>query len=217
VGQGQVSRRHPVYDFDAYDDVMSANRGRNSSGYARVASPFLPALAAGLPDSDTMITLSMQRQTYQPPRSVMTHRTLIELSVAASGEANSRQILYRDEGLVEGQNCSTSLFVAPGVAFVVFNRVLYRWPVKHGAAAAGEIQPLRIAANQSAFALDAKGKTILKHTAHGGKPPYKFMIATPFEGIQIDEKSGDVTLDGAAMRPEVLRGPAAKEPPPLRP
>jgi hypothetical protein len=179
-------------------------RNPTTGGVPRI--PFSQVAAAKLPDSDTMITLSMQRQTYQPPRSVMTHRTLVELSVAASGEANSRQILYRDEGLVEGQNCSTSLFVAPGTAFVVFNRVLYRWPVKPDAAAASETRPLVFAAHQSAFALETKGKTILKHSARGGKPPYKFAIATPFDGIQIDEKSGDVTIEGAAMASEVRRG-----------
>lgn len=174
-----------------------------AGGIPRV--PYSQVASARLPGSDTMITLSMQRHSYQPPRAVMTIRTLIELSIAASGAANSRQILYRDEGLAEGQNCSTHLFVAPGVAFVAFNGILYRWPVKPDLAPAGATPPLRLAAHQSALVLDDKGKTILKHAAQGGKPPYKFTIATPFEGIQINETSGDVTIDAAAMRPEIQR------------
>jgi Protein of unknown function (DUF1559) len=171
-------------------------------------TPFDQIAAARLPDSDTLITLSMQRQTYQPPRSALTNRFLVELTVAAKGEANAHRILYRGEGLVDGQRCSTGLFVAPGIAYVVFNRVLYRWPVQPDAPAAGEAQPLRLAAHQSAFALDEKGKTILKHAARGGKLPYKFAIATPFDGMRMDEKSGDLTIDGPAMRAEALHGVA---------
>ncbi|HEV8068671.1 MAG TPA: DUF1559 domain-containing protein [Planctomycetaceae bacterium] len=161
--------------------------------------------SAKLPDSNAQITLTMRSSFRQLPGSPQTNRNRVELTVAASGDVEAKQILFSDERPAGTVDRSPGLFVAPGTAFVAFDRTLYRWRVKGDRAVVPASQPLRLAARQSAFRVEAKGKTVLKHTAKGGKTPLKFSIETPLDGIQIDEKTGDVTIDGSSLTSQAMR------------
>jgi hypothetical protein len=161
--------------------------------------------SANLPDSNVQITLTMRSSFRQSPSSPQTNRNRVELTVTASGDVAAKQILYSDERPAGTVDRSPGLFVAPGTAFVAFDRALYRWRVKGDRAVAPDSRPLRLAARQSAFRVDGKAKTVLNHTAEGGRAPLKFSIETPLDGIHIDEKTGDVTIDGSSLTSQAMR------------
>jgi hypothetical protein len=92
--------------------------------------------------------------------------------------------------------------VARDQALVVVQARLYRIPLPQVDEPEAK---LALANRQTAFALTGQGKTTLKHSASGGKAPLQFNLISAVDGVSIDEKSGDVTLDEAKVLAEATK------------
>jgi len=89
------------------------------------------------------------------------------------------------------------LRVTEQTAVVVQGRNMYCWtiPAKVPTPVDAAERPVQFELRQSALALSGTGTTRLEHKAHGGKPPLKYAVLTPYEGIKIDESTGTVTIE----------------------
>jgi hypothetical protein len=162
------------------------------------------------PDGKHSLSLTMRSQFKQVPGAVHTSRQEIELALAAAGESNQRQVILREErpqGVGGASAAATpKLRLTNAESFVVYGASLYRWPLPGAKAAATASAPrVALVPRQTALALAGTGKTTLKHQAEGGKAPLKFTVFTPYDGITINENTGDVTIDEAAMLTEAQR------------
>ncbi len=155
------------------------------------------------PDSDTRVSLKYRLIRSNLANQPATNQLLIE---ASGGGVSARQVLSSEVSpSVNPQAPSTALAVSKTKAFILKGDHLFVWklPAPDGA----EIipAPLQFKPAQSTLTLSAGEKTVLKHQTTGGKSPVKFALLSPFDGFEIDENTGDVTIDNARVRAEALR------------
>lgn len=62
-----------------------------------------------------------------------------------------------------------------------------------------ESDPPVLTPRQSALVLDPDRPTVLRHFAEGGRPPLSFSLVTAASGVSIDQATGAVTMDRAAV------------------
>lgn len=127
----------------------------------------------------------------------------ISLLDLTSGEVRQRILLARPSSPVEQERRPAPLAICGrGLAVAVLHgdRV-YRWTAD-GINRADFPQPLRFQPEQTAFVIASEGTTELKHQLTGGKPPCEFALMRAVEGIEIDEKTGTITIDSSVLIPE---------------
>jgi hypothetical protein len=154
---------------------------------------------APLPREGASVSLERMVQRIAVPGSVHTNRSQVEYTLSATGDNPGRQVIVRQ--LVSSfVNTQPLLTVAGENVFVVLESKLYRWNLGTDPVGGANTNPLKFVPAQSAFSLTGTGKTLLKHEVTGGKAPVTFALLTPYEeAITIDEKSGLVTIDEAAI------------------
>jgi hypothetical protein len=154
-----------------------------------------------LPNSSAAVQLSRRVQQQQVPGAVHTTRTETELTLSVTGSQPLRETILRDSGPQPPGNTPPVLSMARDQALVVVQAQLYRVPLPRAEPEA----KLTLANRQTAFALTGQGKTTLKHSATGGKAPLQFNLISAVDGVSIDEKTGDVTLDEAKVLAEATK------------
>lgn len=63
----------------------------------------------------------------------------------------------------------------------------------------GDVAPLRFAPKQSRLCLPEKGDAVLVHTLEGGTPPYEYFLGNAKACIDIDPKSGQISVANEAV------------------
>jgi hypothetical protein len=156
-----------------------------------------------LPGSSAAVQLSRRVQQQQVAGAIHTTRTETELTLNVTGSQPLRETILRDSApQPAGQTPPPVLSVARDQALVVVQARLYRIPLPQVDEPEAK---LALANRQTAFALTGQGKTTLKHSASGGKAPLQFNLISAVDGVSIDEKSGDVTLDEAKVLAEATK------------
>jgi hypothetical protein len=165
-----------------------------------------PLSHVSMPDGKTIVLLKLEQRNLRPSDPSRTDRIERKLLLNMVGEVNTQQELFKVIGRlnVAPRAIRSQLRLGQGEVLATFNNRLYRWPVPP-AVAKIEGQPkasLEWTLHQSGFALSGTGKTVLKHAFAGGTPPVKFSLESAYKCINIDELSGEVTIDESAMLPE---------------
>jgi hypothetical protein len=156
-----------------------------------------------LPGSSAAVQLSRRVQQQQVPGAVHTTRTETELTLSVTGSQPLRETILRDSApQPAGHTPPPVLRVSRDQALVVVQARLYRIPLPQVDEPEAK---LTLANRQTAFALTGQGKTTLKHSASGGKAPLQFNLVSAVDGVSIDEKTGDVTLDEAKVLAEATK------------
>lgn len=130
-----------------------------------------------------------------------------KLTASIEGAGSASQVLRVSKVSVNnpaGRFSQTALVhVTSDIAYVVSDDRLYGWQFPRlPDEEAAENRPLIWSSKPTAVILEPTGKTELKHDMTGGKPPYSFNAPVGSPSILVDEKSGTVTIDNAALQSE---------------
>lgn len=165
--------------------------------------PIRPLIRADVPNRDLAVTLYLQTQRTTRNDFARSSEVEFEYAVAATGSVDKRQVLLRTRTVTNsGSNSETGgalLKVTNDNAYVVIQDALYVWPLQSASGEPEQVQPLRWLPQQSALTLSPEKTTALSHETRGGKAPIVYSMPAPGDGMQIDAKTGQVTLDNAAV------------------
>lgn len=161
-----------------------------------------PVAKASRDTSDGVIVDALLTEIRPVERGFRETRQLLELSLAARGQAAATQLLARNSIALNRAGDHEDVLLelsATNEAFVSHNARLYRWQVPKAApeqpTADNVARPIEMVPQQSAFQLGGTAQTVLKHEARHGQKPYRFTLTQARAGMTIDEKTGVVTLD----------------------
>lgn len=159
-----------------------------------------------VPGAARILRLDYSESTDQTSNS---HISLLESTLTASieGAGSASQVLQINKTLVHsaaGRFSQLAMVqVTSEAAYVVSDDRLYRWQFPRlEAEDKAEAEPLIWNCKPTAVALATTGKTELKHIISGGKPPYSFKAPAGSPSIVVDQKSGTITIDNAALQLE---------------
>lgn len=196
----------PGWDSNAHQKMQTSQpQVLYERPHERGGTKSLQTVTASLPDANVQVVVELRSHIVQESARDRAPKKKVELKIIASGDVEGEQLLFSEEFPHDVATLTASLQLTRSAAYVAFRQSLYRWPLPTGSSDNPALARLQFVPRQSTIELPAKGTTVLKHEVQGGKSPLKFSIATPLDGIRIDEKSGELTLDGAAIQSEAMR------------
>lgn len=164
------------------------------SGGLRSGRIVLDKVAAAATAEVKVQNINVSIQTYRQE----TDLTLV-LSDLTSG-ALKRRIPLAKISIPGGMQDGLSALVLQGrgqAVAVLFRDQLFRWDAA-GLKAEEFPKPMRFVPQKTARVL-AQGKTTLEHQLAGGKGPYQYRLLAAVEGMQLDEKTGTLTIDPESL------------------
>jgi hypothetical protein len=177
------------------EPINTGNRRRNQSGAAIVAGPItVPSRAA---------TLSLEESRTAVRRAGSTSSSITRFRVTlivhdADGTLRLRvPILNETTPALPGRSPDPSkLLVADDVAVVVVEDRIFRWSLTGIAKPETteiDVEEFHVEPRQSDFLIDGPMQE-LKHTVKGGRTPYEFFLLTRLDGVEMNDKTGIVTV-----------------------
>jgi hypothetical protein len=153
-----------------------------------------------VPGRDAIASIEQRTITNQIQGATHTWHTTDELFVSynapngSAQQALSRSLEYNRQSNRRSHD-KPSLVALEDRAMVLDHDKLYQWDYPASDAAATK-QPLALAEKQSALVIDnTKKTTVLKHGVAGGKAPLSYLLHTAYPGVEIDRKTGQVTVN----------------------
>jgi hypothetical protein len=183
---------------DSRDLGVSIDPPRNGSTMSLVAT-------RGLADANLRLRLYQAQQMEREPNSPTVATIESKVIAMLDGAVSASQVfetkkspINRNGGIIK-PSCLVELTSTE--AFIISDKSLYRWDFpKQEVDAEASSSPLSWNLQTSTNQLAETGKTELKHKIIGGKPPYSFGSVGTIEGIVVDEKTGTVAVDNAAIQ-----------------
>ncbi|MFN3165518.1 MAG: YncE family protein [Phycisphaeraceae bacterium] len=190
----QMNNTMPNAGASLADPRVALNQIRGENGVQRLAY-------AGLPDG--VLTLEQRTTVTQIPGTRNQNITR-ELTLNTYAAGNIKQQVLARERVFQHDNRSAppqaQLAVIEGRAVVTHEDKLYQWELPVAEAQdADAVVPMSWPLKQSALTLDASGQTKLEHPFVGGKRPLRYHLQSAYDGVDIDEKTGVVTVRNDAI------------------
>lgn len=197
----------PTRDFTSQEFIkkpenfnvqMYANQPPTGTGQNLVAFRVIP-------DSNVRLRLNKTHRVDHDPNSPTVARVEHKLVLTAEGAIDATQVITRTQGSVnypnEAKTSSPLMETTSKEAYVISDKKLYRWKIPSPPEGAEDLlQPLSWNQRSTTITILDTGKTELQHQVFGGKSPYSFGLAGNVDGLSVDEKSGTVTVDNAAVQ-----------------
>lgn len=179
----------------------------------RVIPDGRPEIAtAAVPGRDLEATVQ-RRRTQEELNTATTRlvRSRLELVLTFKGLKADPLVVVKDAFAGAGWHNApppvSALRMTRDMAWVLHGTSLYRFPTPAPSDEDSRIAgaPATWIPQSSVLTLSETGPTELRHEIRGAKLPLRFALRSPVAGIQVDESTGRVCVDGAVVREAAMK------------